>query len=67
VAIAQDFGTTTIEGEYIPSAKNSLVKNLYSDLGFTEIRENYYQLLVTDFQNRPIFIEEGEIKNEHYK
>lgn len=40
----QEQGVTLITGEYIPTAKNAVVKDLYPHLGFTKQAENVYAL-----------------------
>jgi len=52
-AIAQGF--TTLKGQYIPSAKNALVKDFYPSMGFGE-KEDYWVLPVTSFNHPEIFI-----------
>ena len=37
---ADELGIDTVHGIYIPTAKNSLVKNLYESLGFRKIDED---------------------------
>jgi predicted enzyme involved in methoxymalonyl-ACP biosynthesis len=36
-ALARAHGCTTLLGDYFPTARNGMVSNLYSSLGFTEI------------------------------
>ncbi len=40
VAAARERGLSAVEGEYIPTAKNGLVKEHYRELGFAEIGAN---------------------------
>jgi FkbH-like protein len=40
----------TLIGQYIPTDKNKLVKNLLRDLGMSEIESNHYSLNVNNFQ-----------------
>lgn len=44
-----------LKGEYIPTPKNGLVKNLFQELGF-EKKEEFFFGDVTSFQNRECFI-----------
>lgn len=50
VKSAVNKGYRFIEGEYIPTAKNILVKNLYEDMGFHKIGENRFRLDTADFK-----------------
>lgn len=59
--VAKELGCKKLIGEYIPSAKNSMVKDFYSLLGFTLIDDNSgikrYELVLEDNINkRKIFI-----------
>lgn len=49
---AKSMGCTRIIGEYIPSAKNAMVKNFYSSMGFEP----------TDIENRYVYFVEKETK-----
>jgi len=49
-------GYETIIGEYIPTAKNSMVKNHYEGLGFTP-KENQWQLSLKDYTPKNCFIQ----------
>jgi FkbH-like protein len=70
VAAARERGLLRVVGEYIPTAKNDLVRNHYRELGFAEIRgalpgNKYWELRVRDeWQPRAHFILEGET-DEH--
>jgi FkbH-like protein len=57
VSIARSNGFTSLTGEYIPTPKNGMVKNHYSDLGFVQDGE-LYTLAVADFQERKTFIKQ---------
>ena len=39
LAIAAERGLTTIRGEYLPTERNQLVRELYADLGFEQTRQ----------------------------
>lgn len=59
--IAKELGCEKLVGEYIPSAKNSMVKDFYDSLGFTLISNNdevkkYELALDGDYKERKIFI-----------
>lgn len=58
VAEAQKRGIVKISAEYIPTAKNSMVKDIYSQMGFSTIAENQYELLVDNYQVKEVFITE---------
>lgn len=44
IELAKSNGFTSIEAEYIPTAKNALVKEHYQKLHFTQIKDNYFEL-----------------------
>jgi FkbH-like protein len=48
-------GYISLKGEYIPSAKNELVKDHYSNLGFIE-QGNYWLLEIVSFKHKECFI-----------
>lgn len=56
--IAHEFGIKKIIGEFIPTSKNSMVKDIYEKLGFKRIAENRFELAVTEFSENPTCIEE---------
>jgi FkbH-like protein len=49
VNLAKNIGLKKLRAEYIPTSKNILVKQLYSNLGFTEIADNEYELMVESY------------------
>ncbi len=53
---AKENNFTTVIGEYLPTKKNSLVKNLYEKLGFTK-NENVYILKTDNYNNLKTYIE----------
>ncbi|QIY91428.1 HAD-IIIC family phosphatase [Chryseobacterium gallinarum] len=55
VDIAQKNGYKYIVGEYLPTAKNQMVKDHYKKLGFTE-QEGRWILNVDDYQQKEVFI-----------
>lgn len=55
VDYARNKGYQTIVGEYIPTAKNALVKNHYANLGFTQDGA-YWRLEIATFQPKECFI-----------
>lgn len=54
---AKAAGYKYIEGEYIMTAKNNMVKLHYPNLGFEAIGDNLYRLNVNDYQPRECYIE----------
>lgn len=54
---AKAAGYKYIEGEYIQTAKNNMVKLHYPNLGFEAIGDNLYRLNVNDYQPRECYIE----------
>jgi len=51
-------GYKKIIGEYLPTAKNKLVENHYSDLGFMQIQNGKWELSLDDWHPLVHFIEE---------
>jgi FkbH-like protein len=51
---AREQGITTLQGEWIPSNRNDLVKDHYANLGFSSLKEEdgstFWQLEVKDYQ-----------------
>lgn len=56
VSWAKDNGFHYIIGEYISTTKNSIVKDHYTNLGFTSIGENKYELNINDYEPRECYI-----------
>jgi FkbH-like protein len=46
----------TIKGEYLPTAKNEMVKDHYKNLGFAE-NGNYWELDVASYENKNTYID----------
>jgi FkbH-like protein len=58
VAAAIESGCRFVEGEYLPTAKNGMVKDFYMQLGFESTGEpGRYRLDVTAFNHRETFIQ----------
>ena len=55
---AGEQGFKTVVGEYIPTPKNAMVKDLYEKMGFTRIGENRFAADVDRFTDHKTFIEE---------
>jgi predicted enzyme involved in methoxymalonyl-ACP biosynthesis len=71
VKLAKDLGCTKVVGEYIPTAKNSMVKDFYPKLGFEKLAAKNpllpltqdgetYLLNLSDYSEAKTFI--GEFK-----
>lgn len=58
VRAAAENGFTRIEAEYIPTPKNSMVKDIYDRYGFTPAGGGRYELLVRSFREFPCRITE---------
>ena len=60
-AAAQSHGAKRLIGQYRPTEKNNMVRDLYSNLGFTPLDETEgparFSLDLRDFTARPIFME----------
>lgn len=55
VKAARQAGCTHLKGEYLPTAKNGIVKDHYASLGFT-FEDNYWIMDLHTFENRKTFI-----------
>ena len=51
-------GIKKLLAEYIPTAKNEMVRNIYLQMGFREVTENQYELYVEDYKTQEVFIKE---------
>lgn len=58
VKLAIHNGVEKIIGEYIPTAKNGIVKDLYKNLGFSPFDNNKWELNLKDFIPQNTFIKE---------
>ncbi|MCR4896325.1 MAG: HAD-IIIC family phosphatase [Lachnospiraceae bacterium] len=58
VRAAKEAGIRTIRGEYLPTAKNGMVRDVYEKMGFTREGEGCYSLQIADFQPLPTHIRE---------
>lgn len=61
VSTCKQKGVTRLVGRYYPTAKNSMVKELYADFGFEKISEDAegnteWQLDITDYKNKNRYI-----------
>lgn len=53
VRAAAENGYRRIEAEYIPTPKNSMVRDIYDRYGFTRTGEGRYELIVSGFREYP--------------
>ena len=58
VSIARQQKFETLIGEYIPTSKNAMVRDIYLKLGFTDIGNNRYEQKVTAYVNSKTLIQE---------
>ena len=58
ISTAAENGFNKVIGEYIPTAKNAMVKDLYEKLGFTRTGETLFEANVADFNYHKTFITE---------
>lgn len=56
--IAGEQGFRLVTGEYLPTAKNAMVKDLYEHLGFTPVGNNRFQAEVSRYQPKKTWITE---------
>jgi len=57
---AKDAGYDIINAEYIPTPKNKMVQNIYSEKSFEIKEENKYTKTVADYVPKHVWIETGE-------
>lgn len=58
VALAHESGYITLVGEYLPTPKNAMVKDIYENMGFTPLGNSRYQLDIVRYQPELTFIKE---------
>lgn len=56
VNAAKRAGFLTINAEYIPTAKNAMVKDIYKTMGFSEVEENRYTIAVSEYKDKKNYI-----------
>jgi FkbH-like protein len=59
-------GYECVVGEYLPTAKNKMVKDLYAQMGFAPV-DGRWELDLAAFEERAAFIEERDTKKEMEK
>lgn len=62
VRAAREAGVTRVVGEYIPTPKNAMVKELYASMGFRPLGNGLYEAHVDDYQSHQTFITEEKVK-----
>ncbi|MCR4851333.1 MAG: HAD-IIIC family phosphatase [Lachnospiraceae bacterium] len=55
---AKSGGFEKIKAEYIPTAKNKMVKDIYDTFGFTVTGEGKYEMNVGDYEPRHVYIDD---------
>ena len=55
---AKNRGYKRVYGEYIPTPKNAMVKDIYKTMGFEGLSENNYVMDVNKYDEKKIFIKE---------
>ena len=58
IQTAAEQGYEKVTGEYIPTAKNAMVKDLYEKMGFARVGENCFEADVLNFKYHKTFITE---------
>ncbi len=56
IKAARENGFSKITGEYIPTPKNAMVKDIYEKMGFVRTGENLFEAAVDDFKPNKCFI-----------
>lgn len=59
IETAKSNGYGKVSAEYIPTAKNKMVKDIYRSFGFTETSENKYEINVDEYIPRDVYIRES--------
>jgi len=58
IDVAEANGFKAVFGEYIRTPKNSMVEKIYSTLGFKEVSENRFEVIVGQFRKNKTYIQE---------
>ena len=59
ISVAKEQGFKTVVGEYIPTAKNAMVKDIYENMGFTRIDDGHFKADTESFEPRICYITEA--------
>ncbi len=54
---AREAGIETINAEYIPTPKNKMVENIYSDMGFEALGDGKFTAKVNEYKMKNVWIE----------
>lgn len=60
IETAKASGFEKLSAEYIPTAKNKMVKDIYKTFGFTEVDDGKYEITIADYKPRDVYIKESE-------
>ncbi len=60
IQLARDDGFRYVTAEYIPTRKNSMVKDVYNRMGFRTEGENRFRISVSDYNEQATFIKEED-------
>ena len=55
--VAKRLNVSKVVGEYIPTAKNKMVENLYLQMGFTDKTNGIFEANVSEYKTHKVFIE----------
>ena len=58
LSTASELGFRRVIGEYLPTPKNAMVKDLYEAMGFVRVGENRFEAAVSGFQYHKTYITE---------
>lgn len=58
ISTAKQIGVKKIRGEYIPTAKNGMVCNLYEEMGFDRVDKNLFSIEVDKYKKQNTFVKE---------
>lgn len=62
VALARQKGFLFLKGEYIPTAKNEMVKDFYKQLGFTN-KDGFWYMAIAEYTDKETFIDHKPVNN----
>ena len=55
---AKEAGFSIINAEYLKTEKNSMVKDIYSTMGFEDLSDGKYRLSISDYKENKTYIVE---------
>ena len=58
IRAAKEHGFKTVRAEYLPTPKNSMVKDIYKTMGFTELGDGKYTVDTDAYKEMPNYIKE---------